>query len=548
MLLRQDDQAPWVKDCKKALKKHGNTLGIGATGFGKTVCMSAIGDDYGRLLCLQHTDELLKQNKATMERWNPKRQTCRFNADEKSWRGDAIYASLMTLTRDEHLATMEPVDLIEVDETHHIMAESYARIIRRALELNPDCKLLGVTATANRPDGKPLGKYFTNIGACISIVDLILAGRLVPPRTFVIDIGATNDLFQLKRTTQDFDAVEVEALMNKQVLNEAAFRHWWDMARDRQTAIFCATVKHAEDAAKVWAMNGVSVGIIHGDMPDGERTATLAAYDCGKIQVIFNVFVLTEGWDHQPTSCIVLLKPSAEHSTYIQIVGRGLRLVDPERYPGVTKRDCLILDFGTSTLIHGKLEQEVVLAAEEKKKGTAPKKKCGKCHEMVPASVRVCPLCGHVFPPPQAIQLEHLGDFVLTEVDLLRKTSFRYYDLFGTGNVMMGDGITAWACAIFFRGSWHAVGGHSEEGMKLLATRVEKIMALAAADEWLHRHGEVEAAKKTRRWMELPPTEAQLKRLGWAQNAIFTHNRYEASCHLTWMFNQGAIRAKLEAL
>ena len=31
------------------------------------------------------------------------------------------------------------------------------------------------------------------------------------------------------------------------------------------------------------------------------------------------------------------------------MIGRGLRTVDPNEHPGVTKSDCIVLDFGTST-------------------------------------------------------------------------------------------------------------------------------------------------------------------------------------------------------
>jgi DNA repair protein RadD len=92
-----------------------------------------------------------------------------------------------------------------------------------------------------------------------------------------------------------------------------------------------------------------------------ERRETLAAYDRGEIQVITNVAVLTEGWDCQPTSCVILLRPSSFKSTMIQMIGRGLRKVEPERYPGVIKDDCIVLDFGTSILTHGSIEQDVDL-------------------------------------------------------------------------------------------------------------------------------------------------------------------------------------------
>ena len=110
---------------------------------------------------------------------------------------------------------------------------------------------------------------------------------------------------------------------------------------------------------------GVPAALIHGEMGDADRKATLAAYDRGEIQVITNVAVLTEGWDHPPTSCVVLLRPSSYKSTMMQMVGRGLRTLNPEEYPGVLKTDCVILDFGTSSLIHGSLEQDVDLNGRE---------------------------------------------------------------------------------------------------------------------------------------------------------------------------------------
>ncbi|HBR68721.1 MAG TPA: helicase, partial [Rhodospirillaceae bacterium] len=61
------------------------------------------------------------------------------------------------------------------------------------------------------------------------------------------------------------------------------------------------------------------------------------------------------------TSCIVLLRPSSYKSTMIQMIGRGLRTVDPAEYPDIIKKDCIVLDFGTASLIHGSLEQSVDL-------------------------------------------------------------------------------------------------------------------------------------------------------------------------------------------
>ena len=80
----------------------------------------------------------------------------------------------------------------------------------------------------------------------------------------------------------------------------------------------------------------------------------------------------------------------------IQMVGRGLRTVNPEEYPSVVKTDCIVLDFGTSTLLHGSLEQDVALDGREPD-GEAPSKTCPSCEAVVPLGLTECPLCGHVW-------------------------------------------------------------------------------------------------------------------------------------------------------
>ena len=85
----------------------------------------------------------------------------------------------------------------------------------------------------------------------------------------------------------------------------------------------------------------------------------------GDVQVVVNVAVLTEGFDAPPVSCIVLTRPCSYKSTMVQMIGRGLRIIDPELYPNTIKKDCLVLDFGTSIMTHGALDEGVNLAGNE---------------------------------------------------------------------------------------------------------------------------------------------------------------------------------------
>jgi DNA repair protein RadD len=188
----------------------------------------------------------------------------------------------------------------------------------------------------------------------------------------------------------------------------------------------------------------------------------------GEAQVIVNVAVLTEGWDHPPTSCVVLLRPSSYKSTMIQMIGRGLRTVDPAEHPDIIKKDCIVLDFGTSTLLHGSLEQDVNLD-DQIGEGDAPFKECPECGAEVPAAVKECPLCGYEWKAQAAARELAENGFVMAEIDLLKRSSFLWVDLQQNDRYFLATGFNAWGGVFFKDGEWHAVGGKKNHAPKLLA-------------------------------------------------------------------------------
>ena len=329
------------------------------------VAGSVLAEPDAKACILAHRDELTEQNRTKFARVNPRITTSVVDANKKCWAGRATFAMVQTLARDRHLEAMPALDLLIIDETHHAAAPSYRRVIDRTLVKNPLLKVYGVTATAVRGDGKGLREVFTNVADQITLAELIASGHLVPPRTFVIDVGAQDALKQVHRLANDFDMTEVESILNKTPINEAVIRHWREKAGDRKTIVFCSTVAHAESVQRAFLEAGVGAVLIHGELSDGERKARLQEYESGSAQVVVNVAVLTEGYDYTPTACVVLLRPSSHKSTLTQMIGRGLRIVDPNEHPGVVKADCIVLDFGTATLMHGSLEQEAELDGHE---------------------------------------------------------------------------------------------------------------------------------------------------------------------------------------
>jgi len=549
MLLRPR-QKQFVERSVRALGEHGNTLGVAPTGAGKTIMLSGV---VGRMVgetpkstgakacVLAHRDELTAQNRSKFGRVNPRITTSVVDAKEKCWNGQVTFAMVPTLARAGNLGQLPALDLLVIDEAHHAAADSYRRIIDAALQRNPKCRIYGVTATPNRGDKRGLRPVFSNVADQIRIGELIASGHLVPPRTFVIDVGVQDQLTKVRRTADDFDMTEVDAIMNRSPVTDAVIRHWREKAGERQTVVFCSTVDHARNVTAAFNAAGVAAGLIHGDMADTDRKTTLDAYAAGELRVVVNVAVLTEGWDHPPTGCVVLLRPSSYKSTMIQMVGRGLRTVSPEEHPGVVKTDCIVLDFGTSTLLHGSLEQDVDLDGREPS-GEAPTKDCPDCGAIVPLATTECPLCGHLWEREDAGEATPLGDFVMSEIDLLKRSSFRWCDLFGDDAALIANGFNAWGGVFFLNGRWYGIGGLQKQRPHLLAVG-ERTVCLAAADDWLNEHESDESAHKTRRWLNQPPTDRQLAFLPPEYRQDFGLTRYQASALLAFRFNRDAIRS-----
>ena len=543
MILRPR-QTLLVQRTLSALDEHGNTLAVAPTGSGKTIMLSAVAGSLlsepdAKACILAHRTELTGQNRSKFERVNPGLSTSVFDANEKSWDGNATFAMVQTLSRRAHLDQMPTLDLLVIHEAHHAVSPSYREVIDQVLLKNPKAAICGLTATPNRGDGKGLREVFSNLADQITLGEMIASGHLVPPRTYVIDVGAQEALRRVRRTAIDFDMNEVASILNKTLITESVIRNWQAKAHDRKTIVFCSTVAHATDVCAAFNRAGITAVLIDGELPSGERKARLAAFENGDAQVVVNVAVLTEGYDYTPTSCVVLLRPSSYKSTFIQMVGRGLRTVDPQEFPGVIKTDCIVLDFGTASLMHGALEQEVNLDGHLHD-GDAPTKDCPNCGAIVPLAVMECPFCDHVWERPEHPEDDVLDQFVMSEIDLLRRSNFRWCDLFASDDALMATGFNAWGGIFFLNGRWHAIGGGKGLSPRLLAVG-ERTVCMARADDWLNDHESEDSAYKTRRWLNESPTPKQLQYLPQALRADYGLTRYQASALLAFQFNRNAI-------
>lgn len=277
-----------------------------------------------------------------------------------------------------------PADLFIIDECHRAQATSY----KKCLEAYPNAFVLGLTATPFRTDGRGLGDLFQTLVQVSTPAELTRMGFLVPARVFTTPM--LPDFSQLKHKGGEFDQEAVELVMDKAALIGDIYVHWKKHAADRKTVIFASSRRHASNILDQFASRGEAIAYVDGETEEAVRDSRLRDLAQGRLRVIVNVGILTEGWDCPDVSCVVLARPTESAGLYLQMAGRALR-------PAPGKSDCIILDHGGNTLRHGFVTDEREYDLQGKGKGATDTSSVTVCQECFAVhNMPACPACGHV--------------------------------------------------------------------------------------------------------------------------------------------------------
>jgi len=358
MIIFRKYQQKCINKATRALIERGNTIGVAPTGAGKTIIMSGIVNNLlilkkvSKVLFLCHRQEINQQNFEKFIRVTGVTPTL-FISAFKSIKRKIVFGMVQTVYRSYD--KLPAFDMIVVDEGHHSCAESYDTIIEDQKRKNPNLIVLLITATPNRGDRQGLIKYVDNVAFQVFIKDLIKQGFLVKPTPISIPLNTFENRHHLaKEENYDF----VNRILYKKMQKHEVFK--------RKTIIFCRDFNQVDSVKDYLEKIGIETVTISSELNAYDRSENLRKFEENEVDIILNVDVLTEGYDYPPADCIIVLRAVGNKSLYMQMVGRGLRTVDPIEYPNVFKKDCLLLDFARNLEVYTDLEQEVDLIGLQK--------------------------------------------------------------------------------------------------------------------------------------------------------------------------------------
>lgn len=302
-----------------------------ATGTGKTYIGVNIAREFASTLFLVHRQELLSQTIRTAKAAGIKAKDMgviwgdRHEADKPFVVGmiQTVYSRLGKIPSRQFECAI-------FDEAHHATARTWRAV---AEHFTPKLRL-GLSATPERADGAPLNDLFDEISYSLDIRTAIAEGLLVKP--LACQIRTSTSLDGVKVLAGDFNEGGLQEAVDTPERNQLVADKYLEYAKGRKALIFAAGIEHAANLAGAFCKQGIKADHVYGNDP--RREAKLKAFAKGKIKVLTNAMVLTEGFDQPDVGAVLLARPTKSRPLFAQMLGRGLRLA-----PG--KENCVVLDF-----------------------------------------------------------------------------------------------------------------------------------------------------------------------------------------------------------
>ena len=314
----------------EAWKAHRSVMVQMPTGTGKTHLLASVVSEFvssagSGVWLIAHRRELVAQMEETLAKYGIRREDTPVRVMSVQW-----------LSRHWNEAGDAP-GLIVIDEAHHALAASYTEMWKRY----PATKKLGVTATPCRLNRRGFTELFEVLVTSWSIAEFIEKGVLSVFDYVSIRPGSEEqrliDGLEKRGADGDYQVKEMDAVLNRRPGIERLYRSVRQFASGKKGMVYAISIEHARRIAEYYSRRGVNAVAVDSKTPAMERKRMVEEFRHGKIEVLVNVDVFSEGFDCPDVEFVQLARPTLSLAKYLQQVGRGLR-----RSEG--KEACMLID------------------------------------------------------------------------------------------------------------------------------------------------------------------------------------------------------------
>ena len=295
----------------------------------------------------------------------------------------------MVLTEANHLGEHERPALIITDEAHLSRSNSWMKVLDYY-----DTHTVGFTATPVRLDGKPLGDIYSALVTGVSVRWLIDNHRLAPYEYYAPTAVETDGL---RVQAGDYVIKDLEQLMSDRAIYSDVLKSWERLAKGQKTIAYCVSVKHAQETAKMFTDAGYPAVEIDGSTPQKRRLQIMDDFRNGKIMVLCNVGIISEGVSIDDVTCCLLLRPTESHALYWQ---QGMRSMRYQPGKIATVIDC-VGNYTRNPLFDAEVAWSLTESIRKKPKlndeGDFLIRTCPSCFKVF-KTAPVCPYCGTEYP------------------------------------------------------------------------------------------------------------------------------------------------------
>lgn len=252
-------------------------------------------------------------------------------------------------------------DLLGIDEAHHASAKTYTDI----RSSHSASKYMGITATPYRLKGNGLHEHFDKM-VCGPTTLQLQNDNFLCPYDLIVNPLDLSKLRNISTVGGDYNEMELEELMDNGKITADIVESWKEYAFMKKTIVFCVGVNHSKHVAEKYNLEGIKAVHLESNgayifsqkeqkMVKWEiknaREKAIELFEQGVIRVITNVAIATEGTDIPGIECVILARPTKSLSLYLQMCGRGSRILPGKFY-------YTLLDCANNVMEHGLPDDE----------------------------------------------------------------------------------------------------------------------------------------------------------------------------------------------